>query len=175
MAHNTLRLTILIASLLLPAACSAEERASSPAPSRDQAAASGPVASNERGARQMEGAMQIRIGAGARTIAARLEDSAAARDFAALLPIELTLKDYASTEKIADLPRKLSTQGAPAGADPAAGDIAYYAPWGNLTIYYRDFGYSRGLMRLGRIEGGVEALWSLEGPVTIESIETSRP
>ena len=115
--------------------------------------------------------MQIRMKTGAKTLTARLEDSKAARDFAALLPIELTLKDYASTEKIADLPRQLSTEGAPAGVDPEVGDIAYYAPWGNLAIYYRDFGYSRGLVRLGRIEADPETIKSLDGPVTIEAVE----
>lgn len=66
--------------------------------------------------------------------------------------------DYAATEKVADLPKKLSTQGAPAGADPEVGDIAYYAPWGNLAIYYKDFGYSAGLVRLGRIDSGLGPL-----------------
>ncbi len=89
---------------------------------------------------------------------ATLEDTEAARDFAALLPLKLTLEDYNSTEKIADLPRKLSTDGAPAGVDPDVGDIAYYAPWGNLAVFYRDFGYSRGLVKLGSIDAGVETL-----------------
>ena len=114
--------------------------------------------------------VQIRIRTGDAVLTARLEDSVAAREFAATLPLRLTLKDYASTEKVADLPRKLSTDGAPSGVDPEAGDIAYYAPWGNLAIYYRDFGYSRGLVRLGRIELGAEQLASLEGPVTIEAV-----
>jgi hypothetical protein len=50
------------------------------------------------------------------------------------------LKNYASTEKISYLARKLSTEGAPAGCDPDVGDITYYAPWGNLAIFYKDFG-----------------------------------
>jgi hypothetical protein len=36
--------------------------------------------------------------------------------------------------------------------------ITYYAPWGNLAIYYRDFGYSSGLVILGKIDSGMEAL-----------------
>ena len=63
-----------------------------------------------------------------------------------------------ATEKISDLPRKLSTRGAPAGIDPDVGDITYYAPWGNLAIFIKDFGYSRGLVKLGRIETGLKAL-----------------
>jgi len=69
-----------------------------------------------------------------------------------------TLDDYAATEKIAYPPRKLSTQGAPAGIDPDVGDITYYAPWGNLALFYKDFGYSAGLIRLGRFDSGVQAL-----------------
>ena len=56
--------------------------------------------------------------------------------------------------------------------DPSVGDIAYYAPWGNLAIFYKDFGYSRGLIRLGRIDSGIEVL-AVPGAlkVTIESAE----
>jgi hypothetical protein len=38
------------------------------------------------------------------------------------------------------------------------GDIAYYAPWGNLAIFHKDFGYSDGLIILGKIDGDVDAL-----------------
>jgi hypothetical protein len=92
------------------------------------------------------------------TLSATLVDSPAARDFLAMLPLDLTLRDYASTEKISELPRRLSTEGAPAGVDPDVGDITYYAPWGNLAIFYRDFGYADGLVKLGSIDAGVEAL-----------------
>ena len=74
------------------------------------------------------------------------------------VPMSLTLEDYAATEKISNLPRKLSTEGAPAGSDPSIGDIAYYSPWGNLAIFYRDFRYSSGLIKLGKIDSGIEAL-----------------
>jgi hypothetical protein len=109
-------------------------------------------------------------------MAATLEDTAVARDFAALLPLELSLDDYASTEKIAYLPRKLSTAGAPRGSDARVGDITYYAPWGNLALFHKDFEYSPGLVRLGRLDAGVEALRRL-GPLraTIERIENDTP
>jgi len=81
----------------------------------------------------------------------RLDDTAAGRDFASLLPLTLTISDFHATEKISDLPRKLTIQGAPAGSEPAAGDITYYAPWGNLALFYRDFAYSDGLVKLGQL------------------------
>ena len=100
---------------------------------------------------------------------ATLRDNATARDFLALLPVTLTLEDYAATEKISYLPRKLSTDGAPAGSDPAVGDIAYYAPWGNLAIFYNDAGYARGLVLLGRIDSSMEAFRAASrAKVTIE-------
>jgi len=110
--------------------------------------------------------MKIRIQLEGRTSTATLEDSEAARDFLSLLPLTLTLTDYNATEKVADLPKRLSTKGAPAGVDPDVGDITYYVPWGNLAIFYRDFGYSTGLVKLGRLDSGVEAL-SGRGPVRV--------
>jgi hypothetical protein len=78
------------------------------------------------------------------------------------------------TEKISNLPRRLSTEGAPAGSDPSIGDIAYYSPWGNLAIFYRDFRYSSGLIKLGKIDSGIEALNVTESAkVTIELIDKS--
>ena len=59
---------------------------------------------------------------------------------------------------ISYLPRKLLTEGAPAGSDPAIGDVAYYAPWGNLALFHKDFRYSSGLVHLGKIDSGLAAL-----------------
>lgn len=98
--------------------------------------------------------MRIRIEGGGQRLTATLEDNATARDFASLLPLSLTLRDHGGIERIADLPRRLSREGAPAGIDPEPGDITYYAPWGNLAIFHGDFGYSRGLIRLGRTDRG---------------------
>ncbi|WP_162528397.1 cyclophilin-like fold protein [Novosphingobium sp. BW1] len=105
-------------------------------------------------------------------VTGELEPSAAGRDFAALLPLEVTLRDHNRTEKIADLPQRLSIEGAADGADPVIGDIAYYAPWGNLAIYYRDFGYSPGLVRLGHLNGNTAVLAQHDGPVRIERLSS---
>jgi hypothetical protein len=119
--------------------------------------------------------MELRLAVGETVLRARMLDNATSRDFASLLPLTLTLSDYAQTEKVSDLPRRLSTADAPEGADPEIGDIAYYAPWGNLAIYYRDFGYSSGLVKLGHIDSGVEELAAMRGDftVTIEMVNPS--
>jgi hypothetical protein len=116
--------------------------------------------------------MKIRMDVDGTRITATLDDNATSKDFASLLPLTLRLDDYNGTEKISELPKKLSTRGAPAGVDPAAGDIAYYAPWGNLAIFYKGFGYSRGLVKLGAIESSARVFdrpGSLR--VTIELVE----
>ena len=102
--------------------------------------------------------MKICIDVAGTKLRATLDDSEVSRDFASLLPLALTLEDHAATEKIADLPRKLSTKGAPKGTDAAAGDVSYYAPWGNLALFYRPFEYSAGLVRLGKLESEVAPL-----------------
>jgi hypothetical protein len=105
---------------------------------------------------------------------ATLVDSETTQDFLSLLPLTLTLSDYRETEKISGLPRQLSTAGAPDGHDPEVGDITYYAPWGNLAIFYEDFDYSPGLVKLGRIDSGIEALAGSSGEVTV-TVSRSTP
>jgi hypothetical protein len=78
--------------------------------------------------------MKIRITIGERVITATMHNNPTARDFISLLPLTLTLEDYAKTEKISDLPRTLTKAHATSGADPSAGGITYYSPWGNLAI-----------------------------------------
>jgi len=116
--------------------------------------------------------MKIKLTVGDKVLTASLIDSKTTRDFISLLPLTLTLKDYAGTEKVSDLPNRLSTEGAPSGIDPSVGDITYYAPWGNLAIFYKDFGYSSGLIVLGKIDSGIEVLNVADSVrVTIEIIK----
>ncbi len=102
--------------------------------------------------------MKILITIGGKAVAATLASNETAKDFASLLPLTLTLKDYADNEKISDLPKKLSKKGAPASYDPLAGDITYYAPWGNLALFHKDGHVSPGLIKLGSIDSGAELL-----------------
>nr|MDP5197076.1 cyclophilin-like fold protein [Neobacillus sp. 179.-C4.2 HS] len=94
-------------------------------------------------------------------------DNPTSRDFLSQLPLKITLEDYGGTEKISYLSKKLSTEEAPSGSDPSVGDFAYYAPWGNLAIYYKDFGFSNGLITLGKIESGLENLETMKDNFTV--------
>jgi hypothetical protein len=61
---------------------------------------------------------------------------------------------------------KADDGGRSGGEDAAVGDITYYAPWGNLAIFYQGSGYANGLVKLGSIESGVEALANQQGSFT---------
>jgi hypothetical protein len=102
--------------------------------------------------------LQISIKFDGQTVIADLKDNASSRDLVAQLPLTLNFEDYHATEKIAYPPRKLATQDAPEGFDPSVGTVAYYAPWGNLALFYKDFGYSKSLVNLGNIVSGLDAL-----------------
>ncbi|BAY59178.1 hypothetical protein NIES2135_60550 (plasmid) [Leptolyngbya boryana NIES-2135] len=151
-----------LAMSLSYSACHADNRMPSSAASKLPTELSTPQANS----------MKINIKVGNQVVTATLIDSKTTQDFVSLLPLTLTLEDYAKTEKISNLPKRLSTEDAPPGSDPSVGDIAYYAPWGNLAIYYRDFGYSDGLVILGKIDGDIKAL-NVPGSVeaTIERIQ----
>ncbi|MDS7869006.1 cyclophilin-like fold protein [Klebsiella pasteurii] len=95
------------------------------------------------------------------TVVGLLDESAAVNAFLAQLPMTVKLEDYGSTEKIAWLPTKLRRADSGASMTPRRGDIAYYAPWGNLAIFREDFRHSPGLVKLGRV---VEGLKSLDQP-----------
>lgn len=110
--------------------------------------------------------MKIHLDVDGQSVTATLDESAAARDFAALLPLSLTLEDYAVIERIAYLPRKLATTGASAGVKPETGDINYYAPWGNLAIFVGGNPYASGLVRLGKVDSGLKAL-QRSGPLKV--------
>ena len=117
----------------------------------------------------------VRIIAGGSELKATLNDTAASRDLMTLLPLHLQMTDYNGAEKIAKLPKGLSAAGAPDGADPNVGDIAYYAPWGNFVVYYGDVQYWPGIVPLGHVEGSLNP-FAGQGAVDvrIERLEPSK-
>jgi hypothetical protein len=110
----------------------------------------------------------------ARRLTGRLHDNATARDLAAQLPLTLTFRDHNDVEKTAPLPRELSLDGAPEGHDPAAGDIGYWAPDGDLVFYYdSNAPFFNGIVRVGQFDGELDAIerQSEDFSVTIERAE----
>ena len=129
--------------------------ASTPDPSPSPSPAPG---DQDQDANPSEGT-PIRITFGDTVLTARLYDNATARDLAAQLPLTLTFRDHNNVEKTAPLPRELSLEGAPEGHDPAAGEIGYWAPGGDLVFYYdSDAPFFNGIVRIGEFDGEMDAI-----------------
>lgn len=81
------------------------------------------------------------------------------RDFLSMLPLTMTLEEYAGREKIGYFERKLATEGSP-GSDPEDGDLIYFIPWGNIGFYYNTsgIGYSDQTVHIGTYDASPEKL-----------------
>ncbi|WGE53498.1 cyclophilin-like fold protein [Actinobacillus equuli] len=119
--------------------------------------------------------IEIQLANSQEKITASLADNQTARDFYAQLPLTMKLEDYASSEKIcSDIPKRLSTADSPQGYAGKQGDLTYYAPWGNLAIFYTDshVGYANGLVYFGKLTSGLDALRKIDGEIiTIKRAE----
>lgn len=108
--------------------------------------------SNTAFATQKGETMQISLEVESEKIIITLDDNPATRDFYANLPLKLAFKDYVGEEKISPaLPKRLNTKGL-SGYEPQVGDLFYFAPWGNLGIFYNhkpDF--HSGLVPFGKV------------------------
>ena len=88
----------------------------------------------------------------------RLYDNPTSQDLLTMLPLTLTFKDYADTEKISYLPQKLTTRESEFD-NGRIDDFTYFSPWGNLAIFYKGKQQGgNGLIILGTIESGKEIL-----------------
>src|SRR3954471_6027399 len=96
--------------------------------------------------------MRIKLTINGTELTGTVDEGPAARDFATLLPLTVELADFNGRERVADLARPLDLDGEPAGTSASPGDIAHYAPWGNLALFYGDQPHAAGLVRLGRLD-----------------------
>jgi len=114
-----------------------------------------------------EKSMNIRVQANGKTILFQLNDSTAAKELYAQLPLVSTVEDYGDKEKIFYPPKKLNTKNTPL-ANSENGSLAYYAPWGDVVMFYQDFGTAAGLYALGHAISGGEHIRELRGTISIE-------
>ena len=152
----------LLAAVSLPGCGGADEDGDPPAGAPDAGApapSTAPSPSSRNDDASASEGTPIRITFGDTELTGRLADNATARELAEQLPLTLTFRDHNNVEKTAPLRRELSTDDAPAGHDPGAGDIGYWAPDGDLVFYYDDGApFFDGIVRLGEFEGDADAL-----------------
>ena len=99
-----------------------------------------------------------------------LNDSLAAKALYEQLPLSIQVENYSTNEKIFYPPEKLDTTDMPL-ANPTVGSLTYYAPWGDVAIFYGDYGSASGLYELGQATSGSEYISTLSGIIHIQIIE----
>lgn len=92
------------------------------------------------------------------------------------LPLtDLSFFDLSGEEKpIERLEEPISLEEEEPGYDPVVGEMTIYRPWGNFTIFYKDFRYSDELVPLGMVESGLDVIAGQTEDFTgvLELIET---
>ena len=100
-----------------------------------------------------------------------LNGSPAAKDLYEQLPLRITTEKYGDNEVIFYPPRKLTITKTPP-ADAQGGTLAYYAPWGDVVMFYGRFGHATGLYELGHAISGSEHISGMSGMLLIEKGST---
>lgn len=111
--------------------------------------------------------MKINVKANGKTTVFELNNSPAARDLYAQLPLSISVENYSNNEKIFYPPKKLNTSDTPL-VDAQPGTLAYYAPWGDVVMFYGRFGSAPGLYELGHAISGSAYIQGMSGTIQIE-------
>lgn len=110
--------------------------------------------------------MKIKVTANGESTVFELNGSQAANELYGQLPMSLKVDDYAGKEKIFYPSNKLGVDSTPL-ADAQVGTLAYYAPWGDVVMFYKGFGCASGLYELGNAVEGSENIKSMSGTLEI--------
>jgi len=111
--------------------------------------------------------MKIHLKLNGQVIPATLADNATAREFAAMLPLTITMHELFRREKFGALPSPVSAAGTQTAiCEP--GDMICWAPGPDLAIFHRRDGQpTRGAFhRLGRLDFGADA-FAAPGPLEV--------
>lgn len=104
------------------------------------------------------------------TVVYQLNDSPAADSLLSQLPLTMEIEDYSTNEKIFYPPETLDTADTPT-AQGGAGTLAYYAPWGDVVLFYGDYNQNPALYELGQVVSGGELVRQMTGTVTVEAVQ----
>jgi len=111
--------------------------------------------------------MKISVEANGNTVIFELNDSSAAKSLYNQLPLTLPVENFGSNEKIFYPPERLDMSNTPIMGG-SAGGLAYYEPWGDVIMFYGNYGP---MPTLGRAIQGVEHISSMTGTIQIRKVE----
>lgn len=110
--------------------------------------------------------MRIRAEEGENAIIFQLNDNRAAKDLYEQLPLTVKVEDFGGDEKIFYPLNKLSVAGVKIAA-AKEGTLAYYEPWGDVVLFYKNFGTADGLYELGSAIAGIGRISHLSGEIML--------
>lgn len=113
---------------------------------------------------------QISVTCGDLQVVYALNDSPAAQSLLSQLPLTVAVEDFSTNEKVFYPPRELDTSDTPL-AEGGAGTLAYYAPWGDVVLFYDSFSANGSLYGLGEAVSGAESIGQMSGTITVEVVE----
>ena len=112
--------------------------------------------------------MKIKVTDSNNTVIFELNDTPSAKSLYEMLPIDVSVENYSTNEKIFYTDEKIDTDGGIEG-DCKAGTLALFSPWGNVVMYYGPFRSYPGLYILGEAIEGTGQIQKLSGTVHIEA------
>lgn len=115
-------------------------------------------------------ARQISVVLGENTVIYKLNDSPAASSLYEQLPLTIEVEDFSTNEKIFYPLQGLDTTDTPLASN-GAGTLAYYAPWGDVVMFYDDYSENTSLYELGQAVSGGELVSQMSGTVTIDTAD----
>ncbi|MDO4567147.1 MAG: cyclophilin-like fold protein [Oscillospiraceae bacterium] len=113
-----------------------------------------------------EEVMKVSIKSAEYEIIYELNDSQAAKELYAQLPLELEVEPFSNNEMTFYPPKKLSTGDTPLSGGEI-GSLSYYAPWGDVVMFYAPCSPNGSLYELGTAVSGTGDIAKLSGTITI--------
>ncbi|CDD30773.1 putative flavodoxin [Firmicutes bacterium CAG:94] len=113
---------------------------------------------------------QVAVTCGDLQVVYALNDSPAAQGLLSQLPLTVEVEDFSTNEKVFYPPQELDASDTPL-AEGGAGTLAYYAPWGDVVLFYDSFSANSSLFELGEAVSGAENIGQMSGTITVETVE----
>ena len=82
----------------------------------------------------------------------------------------MAVEDFSTNEKVFYPPQELDTTNTPL-TEGGAGTLTYYAPWGDVVLFYDSFSTNSSLFALGEAVSGAEDISQMTGTITVEVVE----
>lgn len=114
--------------------------------------------------------MHIKVVSGKNEIICKLNESQAAKELYAQLPLTIEVEDFSTNEKVFYPPKKLSIDNTPM-ASGGKGKLAYFEPWGDVVMFYDSFSENSSLFELGEVVSGEDDIENLSGIITISAYD----